>query len=306
MLRWRLLLGALFIAILVVLFWLDAIGAAGLLPGGWLFPLTMLVAIVASGEMVWLFGTRAADDRPSACLIYLSNIAIVGINAVPLFTAAGRNSSAVERLGWPMAAFAVSLLIAFAVEMRRYERPGHSLARLALAILALAYVGVLLSITLQLRILRGDRAGLTAVASLIAVVKMGDTGAYTLGRMFGRHKMTPTLSPGKTWEGFAGAVLFGGFTGWLVLRLLPGAIGGPSVGLGSIGDPVAGWRWVVYGVIVGIAGLLGDLAESLIKRDAGRKDSSPWMPGFGGLLDMLDSIIFAAPVAWLCWTLKLV
>ena len=66
------------------------------------------------------------------------------------------------------------------------------------------------------------------------------------------------------------------------------------------------WRWIVFGLAVGAAGLLGDLAESLLKRDAGRKDSSPWMPGFGGVLDLLDSILFAAPVAYLCWATGLV
>jgi phosphatidate cytidylyltransferase len=66
------------------------------------------------------------------------------------------------------------------------------------------------------------------------------------------------------------------------------------------------WGWLAYGLIVGVAGMLGDLAESLIKRDLGRKDSSDWMPGFGGVLDVLDSILFAAPVAYLCWALGLV
>ncbi|HEX3997642.1 MAG TPA: phosphatidate cytidylyltransferase [Pirellulales bacterium] len=312
MLRWRLLLGTMFIAALVGLCWLDGTGVAGLPPGGWLFPLVVLLSIVASGEMLWMFATRPADERPSACLVYFGNLAIVGINAVPLFCRAGQTASPVARLGWPMAAFLVAVLIGFVGEMRRYERPGQSLARLSLAILALVYVGLLLSCAMQLRILRGgpgdrgNHVGLTAVASLIAVVKMGDTGAYTVGRLFGRHKMTPLLSPGKTWEGFVGAVVFAAVAGWLVLRLLPGAIGGPDVALGSVREPLGRWQWLAYGIIVGIAGLLGDLAESLIKRDSGRKDSSPWMPGFGGLLDLLDSILFAAPVAWLCWATGLV
>jgi phosphatidate cytidylyltransferase len=306
LLRWRLLLGILFIVALVGLFWLDARGAAGLPPGGWLFPLVLLVSVVASGEMLWMFATRAADERPMPCLVYIGNLAIVGINAVPLFCPAMARASPVGRLGWPMAAFIGAVLIGFVGEMRRYEQPGRTIARLSLGIFALAYVGLLLSCTMQLRILRGDLAGLTAVASLIAVVKMGDTGAYTVGRLIGRHKMTPLLSPGKTWEGVAGAVLFAAFAGWLVLRLLPGAAGGPVVALGSVRDPLGRWQWIAYGIIVGMAGLLGDLAESLIKRDAGRKDSSPWMPGFGGLLDLLDSILFAAPVAWLCWAVGLV
>jgi phosphatidate cytidylyltransferase len=63
------------------------------------------------------------------------------------------------------------------------------------------------------------------------------------------------------------------------------------------------WSWLVFGPFVGVAGMAGDLAESLLKRDAGVKDSSTWLPGFGGLLDLLDSILFAAPVAYLCWLL---
>lgn len=306
MLRWRLLLGTLFIAALVGLCWLDAIGAAGLPPGSYLFPLALLLGVVASGEMLWLYAARPADERPIPWLVYGGNLAIIGINAVPLFCPAATAGSAVGRLGWPMAAFVGAVLIGFVGEMRRYERPGHTLARLSLALLALAYVGLLLSCTVQLRIIRPGRIGLTAVASLIAVVKMGDTGAYTVGRLFGRHKMTPVLSPGKTWEGAAGAIVFAAIAGWLSLRLLPGAVGGPLVALGPVPDRLGRGEWIVYGVVVGIAGLLGDLAESLIKRDAGRKDSSPWMPGFGGLLDLLDSILFAAPVAWLCWAAGLV
>jgi len=301
-----LLLGTLFIAALVGLFWLDGCGAAGLPPGGWLFPLVLLVSVVAGGEMLWMFATRPADERPMAWLVYGGNLAIVGINAVPLFCPAAESASAVARLGWPMAAFIGAVLIGFVGEMRRYKEPGRTLARLSLAIFALAYVSVLLSCAMQLRVIRGNLAGLTAVASLIAVVKMGDTGAYTVGRLIGRHKMTPRLSPGKTWEGVAGAVLLSAVAGWLVLRLLPGAIGGPTIALGSVREPLGRWQWIAYGIIVGIAGLLGDLAESLIKRDAGRKDSSPWMPGLGGLLDLLDSILFAAPVAWLCWAAGLV
>jgi phosphatidate cytidylyltransferase len=135
--------------------------------------------------------------------------------------------------------------------------------------------------------------------SLILVVKLGDIGAYTLGRLFGRHKMAPVLSPGKTWEGALGAVLAACLGGWLSGFWLVPAM---TTATGTVET----WRWLVYGVLVGVFGLLGDLAESLIKRDVGRKDSSTWMPGFGGVLDILDSILFAAPVAYLCWVSGLV
>jgi phosphatidate cytidylyltransferase len=66
------------------------------------------------------------------------------------------------------------------------------------------------------------------------------------------------------------------------------------------------WQWIAYGLLLAIVGMLGDLAESLLKRDAGQKNSSTWMPGLGGVLDVLDSILFAAPVAYLCWATGLV
>jgi phosphatidate cytidylyltransferase len=136
-----------------------------------------------------------------------------------------------------------------------------------------------------------------ALLTTIATVKMNDTGAYIAGHAFGRHKMTPKLSPGKTWEGSIGGFL--------------GSIAAAMFFLG----PVAGWlgceyeqtraEWLtgvlIYAIVVGTAGVLGDLAVSLLKRDAGVKNSSSWMPGFGGFLDLLDSILLAAPVSYALW-----
>ena len=68
-----------------------------------------------------------------------------------------------------------------------------------------------------------------------------------------------------------------------------------------LSDEPAWWGWVVFGLLVGGAGMIGDLAESLLKRDVGRKDSSDWLPGFGGVLDIIDSLLLSAPVAWFCW-----
>ena len=292
MLRWRLLLGTLFIAVLVGLCWLDAHRTLGAPPGGWLFPLALLLSLGASDEMNRLVGQ--SDEKPIGWLVCLGNLAIVGSNGVLLFKAGhGQADSPLERLGWPLAIFTLAILATFVGEMARYRRSGRVIVRVGLAALCYFYVGLLLSFVVQLRLLHGNLAGVTALASLIAVVKMGDSGAYTVGRLIGRHKMAPVLSPGKTWEGAAGAVLFAVLGSWLVFRFLPVE--------SDAAHPAFRWGWVIYGVIVGIAGLLGDLAESLIKRDAGRKDSSPWMPGFGGILDVLDSILFAAPIAWMLW-----
>lgn len=180
--------------------------------------------------------------------------------------------------------------------MQRYQKPGGVTERIAMAVLAQAYVGVLLTFVIQLRFLHAGAWGIPALASLIIVVKMGDIGAYTVGRLVGRHKMAPVLSPGKTYEGAVGGIVFACAGAWLALECLLPAI----VPQGSRPQWIAGgWLW--FGVLVGLAGMLGDLAESLLKRDLGCKDSSPWMPGFGGVLDILDSILLAAPVAYGCW-----
>ena len=129
---------------------------------------------------------------------------------------------------------------------------------------------------------------------------MGDTGAYTVGRLIGRHKMAPRISPGKTMEGAIGALVFACVGSWAAFRwIVPLAIR-DSVTHAAL------WGWLAFGLLVGTAGMMGDLAESFLKRDVGVKDSSTWMPGFGGVLDILDSLLLSAPVAWFCWALGLV
>jgi phosphatidate cytidylyltransferase len=291
MLRWRLLLGTLFIGALVGLCWLDGNQIGGAPPGAWLFPLALLLSLGASDEMLRLAGKP--DEKPIAWVVSLGNLAIVGSSGVAFLSRKpGQPATELELLAWPLIAFMLAILLAFVGEMVRYEQAGRVVVRVALAALSFAYVGLLLSFVVQLRLLPGNLRGMTALVSLIAVVKMGDSGAYTIGRLFGRHKMTPKLSPGKTWEGAVGAVLGAALGAWLAFRLMPQE---------SANAETFRWGWIIYGIIVGIAGMIGDLAESLIKRDAGRKDSSAWMPGFGGILDILDSILFAAPVAWVLW-----
>jgi phosphatidate cytidylyltransferase len=185
---------------------------------------------------------------------------------------------------------------AFVGEMRRYEKPGGVMVNLALTVFALVYVGLLLSFMIQLRVLGGSTLGMLALAGMIVVVKMGDIGAYAIGRLLGRHKMAPKLSPGKTIEGAIGGLVFSCLGAYFLFQYLMPRLDATSSG----GPPFA---WLVFGVVVGAAGMIGDLAESLFKRDMGVKDSSAWMPGFGGVLDLIDSTLVAAPVAYLCWTL---
>ena len=124
-----------------------------------------------------------------------------------------------------------------------------------------------------------------ALALSIFVPKGCDIGAYFTGRLIGRHRMTPVLSPKKTWEG-----AFGGLALAIAVAFGLNSLG-PVIPSGPLGT-------TAFGLTVGIFGMLGDLAESLIKRDCERKDASAAVPGFGGILDVVDSILFAAPVAY--------
>ncbi len=308
MLRWRLFLGAFLIAGLAGLCWFDAHRAAEMPEGIWLFPLALLLSILATGEMLWMLrtrpdGPRPSDELPIAWFVYLGNLLIVASNGISAFLPQ-TGQSAIERLLLPLEVFVVVALTAFVVEIARYKEPGRAVARLALTVFCFVYVGVMLSFVVQLRLLWNGYhdLGMAALVSLIAVVKMGDTGAYTVGRLIGRHKMSPRISPAKTWEGAAGAMLFAALGSSLVFWLLPVVANHDFASAGAF----LHWKWIAYGLIVGLAGLIGDLAESLIKRDTGHKDSSSWMPGFGGVLDLLDSILLAAPVAWFCWVARLV
>jgi len=127
-----------------------------------------------------------------------------------------------------------------------------------------------------------DPYSLMWVVSVFAIIKFADGGAYLVGRYLGQHKLAPTLSPNKTWEGLGGAVI-GGFL------------------IGSYASIVFVPFWVgpLLGIILAITGSLGDILESALKRSAKVKDSGHILPGLGGALDLTDSILLSAPVAWL-------
>jgi phosphatidate cytidylyltransferase len=136
-------------------------------------------------------------------------------------------------------------------------------------------------------LLAPDDGHLRVLAMLIGVV-LSDTGGYVFGVFLGRRKLAPSVSPGKSWEGLGGSVLTAAVGGALIVEFM-------------LGDDW--WRGVVFGVTVAIGSTLGDLAESLLKRDLKVKDMSNLLPGHGGLMDRLDSILIAAPAAYTVLTL---
>ena len=296
MLRWRLILGTLIVAVFAELCFLDRDGK-----WPWLLPAAMIVTALATDEVLTL--AALADLRPLRWTVFGGNLLIVSsisLDVLQSYWLNGRLSGLEMFPGnyttTTLVALVAGVLLVCFGEMCRYEKPGGNIANVAAGIFTLVYVGCTLSFAVQLRYLWG----VGALASWIIVVKMGDIGAYTVGRLIGRHKMAPLLSPGKTIEGALGALAFSCLGSWLTFRWLVPVCTPERFG----GGPW--WGWLAFGLLVGAAGTFGDLFESLLKRDVGRKDSSTWLPGFGGVLDIIDSLLLSAPVAWFCWASGLV
>lgn len=178
---------------------------------------------------------------------------------------------------------AVTLGVAAAALLRAKEMP-KSVPAAAATLFAAAYVAALGATIGALRVIAPVEDGAWRVLLLLAIVMSSDTFAYFAGSAFGRHKLAPRVSPGKTVEGLAGGIV-GGIVGALVVRQL----GLPAV-------PIA--AAVVLGIVVSAFGVTGDLVESLMKRWSGVKDSGRLFPGHGGMLDRLDSLLFGAPVLY--------
>ncbi len=170
----------------------------------------------------------------------------------------------------------------FALFLYQYLRYGISavIANCGANCFSIAYLGGLSSFVLAVRI----DFGLWPLLMFVFVVKSADIGAYTIGKIFGKHKFSPKISPGKTWEGMFGAIA----TSTIVAILFA-----------VICDIMPWWLAIIFGVCFAFIGQMGDLAESMIKRDAEQKDSADSVPGFGGILDVIDSPLAAAPCAYL-------
>ncbi len=299
MLRWRITISIVLVSILAGLFWFDHYrgGTAPLL-----LIFTVLIGARGSWELIELLKTR--NPRLSyplvvigCSLVIASGWAHVWFPQLPGETPRASTLTTLGVVSLTLSSVVLMLLIAGAI---RYRRPGDNMETLSAEMTTVAYIGVLLAVTAQLRWVGGVELGYYALASVLVAAKSGDIGAYILGKNIGGRKMAPLLSPGKTWAGAVGSIvgsILGG-SAWMYFALHQFA---PDA------KPGAWWCLALYSGLIGLAGLVGDLCESLIKRDVGRKDSAPLMPGFGGLLDLLDSVIFAGPVAVGMWmTLPLI
>ena len=181
------------------------------------------------------------------------------------------------------AGFVILLLLVETIHGWWRDPNAETLASIGGNLLIFAYMGILSLSLMAIRFI--DRPdGLHYLLLTLVVIKSSDIGAYVTGKAIGRTKMVPRLSPNKTVEGCVG--------GFVLAVAVSLALGLPLLGL-------AWYKLVVFALVVSVFAMLGDLAESLIKRSAGVKDSGHGLPGFGGVLDVIDSVVLGAPVAYL-------
>jgi len=233
------------------------------LGGWWLFGLVALAALVALHE----FYGMARPLRPLVLAGY------VGVGSALV----GAQLGGIE---WMLAGFLVTFLVAFFLFLLARTRAPATVA-ISGTILGAAWIGLGLGCVLLLRDFP-HHGRLTAFAVLIAVWA-DDTAAYLVGRLLGRHKFSPALSPAKTWEGFLAGTAAAVFVTFVALY---------DEDFLSIPESLA------LGAVVAIAGALGDLFESALKRDLQVKDSGTLLAGHGGMLDRVDALLFAVPAAY--------
>ena len=181
-------------------------------------------------------------------------------------------------LVWMLGGFLVTFPLAFAFAAVAATRQLTTVA-VAATVLGAAWVGLGLG---HLLLIRGLENGVEAILAVLLIVFAADTFAYLGGRLAGRHKMTPVMSPGKTWEGFVAGAVAGIVTAFFAFY---------ETDFGGLSS-------LVIGATVVIAAVVGDLFESLVKRDLGAKDTGRLLLGHGGILDRIDSLLFAGPAAY--------
>jgi phosphatidate cytidylyltransferase len=285
MLRTRLWMGAILIVLVLGVLVIDQ----SLAP--WFPFLFVLIAALALASALELLHLLKPDIRPVRTLCLTGAVALLVANWLPHLPWWHGSMTA-----WLLIVlfFAAFVMVVFLVEMATFREPGQSVTKMALAVWLVAYLGLLPSFLAQMRWLGTPESGTAALALTIFVPKCTDIGAYFTGRLVGRHPMAPTLSPKKTWEGACGGLTAGVLTAIVLDRLGPSPLLQSNIAV-EIG----------FGLTVGLAGMLGDLAESLVKRDCRQKEASAAVPGFGGVLDVVDAILFASPVSYLWLTMPL-
>lgn len=256
----------------------------------------LLCAGMGMGGLWEFYGMLDHDHRPN---FKLFGMICAGIFFVGSFYVLERRGSEAVANNFEVAVLLIFLLGVFGRQLfTRASENIPPLETMAYTVFGLMYVPWLFNfiskiIYLVPRSPEGGLMGQYYVLYLIAVAKFSDMGAYLTGSLIGKHKMVPHISPGKTWEGFGGALAFSLLASYGLRYLMPVKL--------SLLRPL---DLFILGLGLSVAAVIGDLAESILKRGTGVKDSGKLLPGIGGVLDLIDSLLFTAPLLffYLRWT----
>lgn len=261
-------------------------------PGLVLFAWTMLLGLMATSEII-AFNPKS-NVGVKSWAVYLGTALVIVMGFWTTLDPSYPSDCTIGRMGWPMFGMAAVVGLAFVSQMIGYKQGDLVVDNVARTVFIVAYIGLLLSFWAPLRLSIGNEWGMVAIISLVATVKMSDSGAYTIGKMFGKNKLAPNLSPGKTIEGVAGGMLGGCIGAFVVFYVVAPWMTGSETA-------APWWLIVIFAIVVTAVGIVGDLSESLLKREGGVKNSSKWLPGLGGVMDIIDSLLAAGPVVFAFW-----
>jgi len=269
------------------------IGVAWWAPALWFDGLLLLIIVIACFEWMRLLGLSLAGSVVSAGLLFaLGTISLFKADSV-IAAAQGLGSGIL-----PIYILATLFwLIAVPVAVSRFVAIGGQ--RLAGRILVFV-----LCFATWLGLLQADGLGKAFLLSSLLIIWVADTAAYFAGRAFGKHKLAPAVSPGKTWEGVIGALLANLALAIVMANTMPVSADNPAGSVFSLIQMSMGWGFMLaFTVLITLVSVMGDLYESLLKRIAGVKDSGQLLPGHGGVLDRIDALLAVIPVTMCVVTL---
>lgn len=244
------------------------------------------LGVVVIGSLFWqpvLFGVVLLAAAAQAVRELVDALSTVHIRVPVVPVLVGTVGMAVSAYrGGAQALFIAFVLTCVAILLWRVVEGAHGIIRdVAAGVFTAAYVPYLAGFAI---LMLASPDGPWRILTMIAVPVFGDIGGYVFGVLWGKHPMAPSVSPKKSWEGMAGSMVFGVI---VAVVLMVYGLGGPW------------WGGFIVGVIAVVTGVLGDLSESLLKRDLGIKDMGTLLPGHGGVLDRIDSLLPTAPIMYL-------
>lgn len=247
----------------------------------------LIIVLLSAAGLMEFYGL--VEKRGLACFKWWGLLGGILLTTGTFFNVTGHlgTSGSPARVNDFETSFLILFVLGLCVRQLFAKNSPTGIVAIATTLFGLMYVPWLLNFVQKITYFPGVN-GKIFLIYFVLVTKFSDTGAYAVGSLIGKHKMIPRISPGKTWEGFGGAIFL--------------STAASLVFVYFFGSKMAGMNYAhaaILGVILSSTAVIGDLIESLFKREAGVKDSGKFFPGIGGLLDLLDSILFNAPIMYI-------